>query len=343
MRKTTIMRKRPNARFAIPSSRVARRYCIFATLAASICGMQAREANAQTFPTRTIEIVVPFPAGGSADVLTRVMAKQMSEILKQPIVVSNVAGANGAVGTERIARQPPDGYILGAATSSHPTLPFLVETFKADPVKDFTSICLYGDGPVIALVNPTLPIQNIADLIAYAKANPGKASIGNSEAATMLTGELFKMMAGVDLQQVAYKGGAPLMTDVVGGHIPVAVTSVTTVMPHYKSQKLRVLGVSSKTRSSAMPDVPTISEAGVPGYEVQGWYALLGPKGLPPAIAERLQKEIAKIVSAPEMHERFETLGAEAAPTTPSETAATMKADMEKWAGVIKKAGIQPQ
>ena len=133
------------------------------------------------------------------------------------------------------------------------------------------------------------------------------------------------------------------MTDVVGGHIPVAVTSVTTVMPHYKSQKLRVLGVSSKTRSSAMPDVPTISEAGVPGYEVQGWYALLGPKGLPPAIAERLQKEIAKIVSAPEMHERFETLGAEAAPTTPSETAATMKADMEKWAGVIKKAGIQPQ
>ena len=159
----------------------------------------------------------------------------------------------------------------------------------------------------------------------------------------MLTGELFKAMTGTDLQQVPYKGGAPLMADVVGGHIPLAVTSVTSVMPFYKGQKLRVLGVSSARRSPAMPDVPTIAEAGVPGYEVQSWYAFLGPKGLPRPIAERLQREVAKIVATPEMKERFETLGAEASATTPDETAAIMKADMDKWAGVIEKTKLKKQ
>ena len=302
----------------------------------------ALPALAQDYPSKPIRVIVPYSPGGGTDVLSRALGEKLSVALGQTVVIDNRPGANGAIGSQAVARSAPDGYTLLVVTNTHVMNPYL-QKVPFDTLNDFTPITFVGISKMVLVSGLNQPFSNIKELIAYAKANPGKASIGNSEAATMLTGELFKMMAGVDLQQVAYKGGAPLMTDVVGGHIPVAVTSVTTVMPHYKSQKLRVLGVSSKTRSSAMPDVPTISEAGVPGYEVQGWYALLGPKGLPPAIAERLQKEIAKIVSAPEMHERFETLGAEAAPTTPSETAATMKAVMEKWAGAIKKAGILPQ
>jgi len=311
-------------------------------LCATLLLASAPLAMAQNYPNKPIRVIVPYSPGGGTDVLSRSLGEKLSVALGQPVVIDNRAGANGAIGSEAVARAAPDGYTLLVVTNTHVMNPYL-QKVPFDTLNDFTPITFVGISKMVLVSGLNQPFSNIKELIAYAKANPGKVAIGNSEAATMLTGELFKMMAGVDLQQVPYKGGAPLMTDVVGGHVPLAVTSVTTVMPHYKSHKLRVLGVSSKTRSSAMPDVPTISEAGVPGYEVQGWYALLGPKGLPPAIAERLQKEIAKIVSAPEMHERFETLGAEAAPTTPSETAAAMKADMEKWAGVIKKAGIQPQ
>jgi tripartite-type tricarboxylate transporter receptor subunit TctC len=299
-------------------------------------------ALAQEYPTKAIRIVVPYSPGGGTDVLSRALGEKLSLALGQPVIIDNRPGANGAIGSEAVARSAPDGYTLVVVTNTHVLNPFL-QKVPFDTLKDFTPITFVGISKMVLVSGLTQPFASIKELIAYAKANPGKVAIGNSEAATMLTGELFKMMAGVDLQQVPYKGGAPLMTDVVGGHIPVAVTSVTTVLPHYKSQKLRVLGVSSKTRSSALPDVPTISEAGVTGYDVQGWYALLGPKDLPPAIADRLHKEIARIVATPEMLERFETLGAEAAAKTPGDTAAAMKADMDKWAGVIKKAGIQPQ
>jgi len=311
-------------------------------LCASLLVASALPALAQDYPNKPIRVIVPYSPGGGTDVLSRALGEKLSAALGQTVVIDNRPGANGAIGSQAVARSAPDGYTLLVVTNTHVMNPYL-QKVPFDSLNDFTPITFVGISKMVLVSGLNQPFSNIKELIAYAKANPGKVAIGNSEAATMLTGELFKMMANVELQQVPYKGGAPLMTDVVGGHIPVAVTSITTVMPHYKSQKLRVLGVSSKTRSSAIPDVPTISEAGVPGYEVQGWYALLGPKGLPPAIAERLQKEIAKIVATPDMRERFETLGAEAAPTTPSETAATMKADMEKWAGVIKKAGIQPQ
>ena len=311
-------------------------------LCASLLVASALPALAQDYPNKPIRVIVPYSPGGGTDVLSRALGEKLSAALGQTVVIDNRPGANGAIGSQAVAKSAPDGYTLLVVTNTHVMNPYL-QKVPFDTLNDFTPITFVGISKMVLVSGLNQPFSNIKELIAYAKANPGKVAIGNSEAATMLTGELFKMMAGVELQQVPYKGGAPLMTDVVGGHIPVAVTSITTVMPHYKSQKLRVLGVSSKTRSTAIPDVPTISEAGVPGYEVQGWYALLGPKGLPPAIAERLQKEIAKIVATPDMRERFETLGAEAAPTTPSETAATMKADMEKWAGVIKKAGIQPQ
>ena len=302
----------------------------------------SQQPYAQDYPTKPIRVVVPYSPGGGTDILSRAIGEKLGVALGQSVVVENRPGANGAIGSEAVAKAAPDGYTLVVVTGTHVINPFL-QKVPFDTLKDFTPITFAAISKMVLVAGLQQPYSNVRELIAYAKANPGKLTIGNSESATMLTGELFKLMAGVELQQVPYKGGAPLMTDVAGGHIPLAVTSVTTVMPYYKSQKLRVLGVSSKKRSSAMPDVPTIAEAGVPGYEVQSWYAMLGPKGLPRAIAERLQREIAKIVATPAMQERFETLGAEAAATTPEETAAMMKADMDKWAGVIEKVGMKSQ
>ena len=302
----------------------------------------APPAAGQAYPAKPIRIVVPYSPGGGTDILSRALGEKLGAALGQAVVVENRPGANGAIGSDMVAKSAPDGYTLAVVTGTHVINPFL-QTVPFDTLKDFAPVTFVAISKMVFVSGLQQPFSNMKELIAYAKANPGKVAIGNSEAATMLTGETLKMMAGIDLQQVPYKGGAPLMTDVVGGHIPVAVTSVTTVMPHYKSQKLRVLGVSSTKRSSAMPDVPTVAEAGVPGFEIQSWYALLGPKELPRAIADRLQREIAKIVATPAMQERFETLGAEAAATTPDETAAILKSDMDKWAGVIRKAGIKPQ
>jgi len=302
----------------------------------------APPAAGQAYPAKPIRIVVPYSPGGGTDILSRALGEKLGAALGQAVVVENRPGANGAIGSDMVAKSAPDGYTLAVVTGTHVINPFL-QTVPFDTLKDFAPVTFVAISKMVFVSGLQQPFSNMKELIAYAKANPGKVAIGNSEAATMLTGETLKMMAGIDLQQVPYKGGAPLMTDVVGGHIPVAVTSVTTVMPHYKSQKLRVLGVSSTKRSSAMPDVPTVAEAGVPGFEIQSWYALLGPRDLPRAIADRLQREIAKIVATPAMQERFETLGAEAAATTPDETAAILKSDMDKWAGVIRKAGIKPQ
>jgi len=299
-------------------------------------------AFAQDYPNKPIRVVVPYSPGGGTDVLSRAIGERLGVALGQSVVVENRPGANGAIGSEAAAKSAPDGYTLVVVTGTHVINPFL-QKVPFDTLNDFTPVTFAAISKMVLVAGLQQPFTTIKELIAYAKANPAKLTIGNSEAATMLTGELLKLMAGIELQQVPYKGGAPLMSDVVGGHIPLAVTSVTTVMPFYKSQKLRVLGVTSKQRSGAMPEVPTIAEAGVPGYEVLSWYVILGPKGMPKTIAERLQREVAKIVAAPAMKERFDTLGAEAAATTPDETAAIMKADMEKWAGVIQKVGIKPQ
>jgi tripartite-type tricarboxylate transporter receptor subunit TctC len=318
------------------AGRLAARWLAVALLAVS------NQASAQDYPSKPVRVVVPYSPGGGTDVLSRAIGERLSAALGQTFVVENRPGANGAIGSEVVAKSAPDGYTLAVVTGTHVINPFL-QKVPFDTLKDFTPVTFAAISKMVVVAGLQQPFASIKELIAYAKANPGKLTIGNSEAATMLTGELLKLMAGIELQQVPYKGGAPLMSDVVGGHIPLAVTSVTTVMPFYKSQKLRVLGVTSKDRSGAMPDVPTIAEAGVPGYEVMSWYVILGPKGMPKAIAERLQREVAKIVAMPAMKERFDTLGAEPAAMTPDETAAIMKADMDKWASVIQKVGIKPQ
>ena len=302
----------------------------------------AGNASAQDYPNRAVRVVVPYSPGGGTDVLSRALGERLGAAFGQSFVVENRPGANGAIGSEAVARSAPDGYTLVVVTGTHVINPFL-QKVPFDTLGDFTPVTFAAVSKMVVVAGLQQPFTSIKELVAYAKANPGKLTIGNSEAATMLTGELLKLMAGIELQQVPYKGGAPLMSDVVGGHIPLAVTSVTTVMPFYKSQKLRVLGVTSKDRSGAMPDVPTIAEAGVPGYEVMSWYVILGPKGMPKAIADRLQREVAKIVATPAMKERFDSLGAEPSAPTPEATAAIMKADMDKWAGVIQRVGLKPQ
>jgi len=196
--------------------------------------------------------------------------------------------------------------------------------------------------PMVIVAGLTQPFNDIKSLIAYARANPGKVAIGNSEAVTMLSGELFKSLAKLDMTQVAYKGGGPLMTDVIGGHIPTGVTSLTTSLQHYKSGKLRVLGVGSTKRSPAMPDVPTVIEAGLPGYEAVSWYGMLAPAGTPPAVVRKLQEEIHRIVADPAVRERFAGLGAEGVGNTPEEFGAFLKIESDKWGRIIKDIGLQP-
>lgn len=299
-------------------------------------------ASAQTYPAKPVRVMVPYAAAGGTDILSRVVADKLGQSLGQPFLVENRPGANGVIGSEIVAKSPPDGHVLMVVVGTHVINPYLQKHVPYDPVKDFAPVTIIATSPMVIVAGLQQPFGDIKSLIAYARANPAKLSIGNSEAATMLSGELFKSMAKIDMTQVAYKGGGPLMTDVIGGHIPVGVTSLATSLQHYKSGKLRVLGVGSAKRSGAMPDVPTVGEAGLPGYEALSWYGMLAPAGTPPAVIRKLREEIRLIVANPAVHERILGLGAEPVADTPEEFAAYMRAESEKWGKVIKEVGLQP-
>lgn len=303
---------------------------------------QTPAAHAQTYPAKPVKIIVPYAAAGGTDILSRIVADKLTQSLGQSFVVENRPGANGVIGSEIVAKSAPDGYNLMVVVGTHVINPYLQKKVPYDPLKDFAPVTLVATSPMVIVSGLQQPFSDIKGLIAHARANPAKLSIGNSEAVTMLTGELFKSMAKVEMTQVAYKGGGPLMTDVIGGHIPVGVTSLTTSLQHYKSGKLRVLGVGSNKRNAAMPDVPTVSEGGLPGYEAISWYGMLAPAGTPQAVTRKLQAEIHKIVADPAVRERFAGLGADGVGNTPEEFGAFLKAESEKWGKIIKDIGLQP-
>jgi len=246
------------------------------------------------------------------------------------------------IGSEQVAKSAPDGHTLMVVVGTHVINPYLQKKVPYDPLKDFAPVTLAATSPMVIVAGLEQPFKDIKGLIAHARANPGKLGIGNSEAVTMLTGELFKSMAKVEMTQVAYKGGGPLMTDVIGGHIPVGVTSLTTSLQHYKSGKLRVLGVGSNKRNAAMPDVPTVAEAGLPGYEAISWYGMLAPAGTPPTVLKKLQSEVHKIVTDPAVRERFAGLGADGVGSSSEEFGAFLKSESDKWGRIIKEIGLQP-
>ena len=322
---------------------LARRLAGVGALAGLLCLGGAGLAQAQDYPTKPVRFVVPFAPGGTTDVLARLLGEKLSVSLGQQFVIDNQAGAGGNIGTAQVAKAEPDGYTILMGTvgthainqSIYPRLPF-------DPIKDFAPITLVATVPNVLVVNPEVPANSVAELIALAKAKPGElnfASSGNGSS-IHLSGELFKVMAGVDMVHVPYKGSGPAVIDLLGGQVEMMFDNLPSSAPHIKAGKLRPLGVTSKERSPTLPDVPTIAEAGVPGYEALSWFGVLAPAGTPDAVVARLQEEIAKALADPAMQARFAELGAVPVGDTPAEFAAFIGTETAKWADVVQKAGI---
>ncbi len=304
----------------------------------------AATASAQPWPTKPIKWIVPFASGGTTDILARTVGEKLSAALGQPVVVENKPGAGGGVGAEFVAHSPPDGYtIMGGTISTHAINASLYQKLPYDPVKDFAPITLIARVPNMLVVNPDVPASNVGELIRLMKTKPGNYTFASSGNGTSqhLSGELFKTMAGVDMQHIPYKGSPPALQDVVGGQVTMTFDNITTALPLAKAGKLRALAVTTATRSAVAPDVPTLAESGLPGYEIGSWQGVFAPAGTPPAIVQRLNAEIVKILNQPDVRQRLVALGAEPAPNTPEEFAAMVKSEVAKWGDVVRRSGAK--
>ncbi|MGQ0525252.1 MAG: Bug family tripartite tricarboxylate transporter substrate binding protein [Betaproteobacteria bacterium] len=304
-------------------------------------GVQAQSAAA--YPAKAIRIVVPFPAGGTSDILSRAIGQKLTEEWKQPVVVDNRPGASANIGAEIVVKSPPDGYTLLCASTIHTINPSLYSKLAYDPVRDFTPITLIATTSQVLAVHPSLPVRSVKELIAYAKKRPGQinySSAGNGSQ-PHLTAELFKTRTGIDIVHVPYKGAPPAMNDLLAGHVALSFATSPSAVPHVKSGKLRALAVSTARRVSALPDVPTIDESGVPGFEASGANGLVGPAGMPAAIVEKLNAAVVKIVKEPAMSKFLSEQGADPYTTTPAQYAAYIKSEVAKWAKAVKDSGAR--
>ncbi|HJY76020.1 MAG TPA: tripartite tricarboxylate transporter substrate binding protein [Burkholderiales bacterium] len=303
-------------------------------------------ANAQTdYPTRPVKVVVPSPPGGGTDILARVLAQHFSKALGQPFVVENKPGAGNMIGIESVARSPADGYTVLVTASTLALNSVLYKKVPYDPVRDFAPITLAATAPNVLVVNPALPVKSLAEFIALAKAKPGALSYGTPGIGTSphLSMELLKSMAGIDLQHVPYRGTAAAVTDVIGGQIAATFANALTAKPHVDSGRVRALAVSGPSRVEAFPTVPTVAEAGVPGYEAMQWYGMVAPAGTSPQIIARLHAEAAKALQSNEMKEKLALDGAQPVGSTPAEFAALIRRELDKWTRVVRSAGIELQ
>ena len=319
------------------------RLWIAAFLAACIL---AGAANAQaTYPDRPVRLIAPFAPGGPVDVVARLLAPKLSEIFGQQFYVENHPGAGGNIGTALVAKAPGDGYTILVISSTLVVNPSLFGKLGFDTYIDLAPISLVGVSPQILLVHPSVPAHDIAELIARVKASPGKYSYAHAGVGTpgFLAGEMFKQAFGLDLVAVSFNGGAPAMTSTIGGHTPILYTSISTAGGYIKQGSVRPLAVTGARRSPALPDVPTLAEAGAPNQESEIILGLLAPSGTPREIIDRLQREIIRVLAMPQMHERLAALGFEPIGSSPEEFADRIRAEIEKWAKVIRAAGLAPQ
>jgi len=300
-------------------------------------------AQSAAYPSRAVRMVVPFPPGGPTDVLARIVATKLGERFGQAFAIDNKAGSSGMMGSADVVKAAPDGYTLLGNASIHVINPSLYPKIPFDALTDFTPITQLAHVPLILVVNNDLPVRSDKELIAYAKANPGKlnfASSGNA-AAPHLAGESFKLATGIDMQHVPYKGSSPALTDLIGGQVQLMFDSMPSAMPFVKAGKLRPLAVTTAKRSLAVPDLSTVAEAGVPGYDISTWYGLWGPKGLSKEVTDKLANEVARILKLPDVKERYAALGAEPVGNSPEEFAAYCKSELLKWAKVVKDSGAK--
>jgi tripartite-type tricarboxylate transporter receptor subunit TctC len=297
---------------------------------------------AQTFPTRPVRMVVPYPPGGANDIIGRLLAPAMSQELGQNVIVDNRGGGNTLIGSEIVATSAPNGYTLLVVAAGHAVNPALYKKLPYDTARDFVPVSLFGDGAYVLVAHPSAGVSNSTELIARAKANPGKVAYASSSTGnlTHLAAELFNSLAGVKMLHVPYKGGGPAMADLLGGRVQAFFSTVAVARPHLQSGKIRGLGVTTPKRTSALPNVPTIAESGLPGYAVSGWYGVVAPKGTPKAVIDRLYGAVQVTLRLPETRERLLGVGVEAAEVSSAEFGKLIDADIAKWIKVARPLNI---
>lgn len=327
---------------------VGRRRFTLAAMAAASTLLQAGAGSAQaadTYPNKPIRLIIPFPPGGATDIVGRLVAKYLGDAFKQPVMVDNKPGAGAAVGAEIVARSAPDGYTLFVGSPSSLTInQSLYDNLPYKPATDFVPISVVANTPGVLAVHPIVPAQNLRELIALAKSKPGKmtyASSGNGNF-QHLVAELFKGKVGIDVLHVPYKGSAPALADTVSGQVDMILDVVPSAAPLIQSGKLRALAVTTTQRSELLPDVPTLDELGITGFDSSSWYAIVAPTGTPPAILDKLAAEIARMVKMPEMHAELLKLGAAPVGNTPAEAKAFINAEAARWGALIRTNNIKP-
>jgi tripartite-type tricarboxylate transporter receptor subunit TctC len=320
------------------------RLCIALVAFGVCCGIS--DAQAQSYPNHTITLVIPFAPGGSTSIVGRVIADKMSQLLGESIVVDNRPGAGGTVGTKAVAKSDPDGYtILLGYTGTLAIGPSLYKNVGYDPRKDFAPIGMIGNAPSALAVHPSFPANSVSELIAYAKANPGKVNFGSAGVGSVnhITGEYFARAAGITLVHIPYKGTGPALTDLLGGHIPMALAPIPAIHANVSAGLLRALAVTGKTRSSLLPDVPTISETGLTGFEASLYYGLVAPAGTPRPVIDKLNRELQAALASDEVKKQLGLDGTEITPGTPEDYADFIDKDERKWSELVKASGVEQE
>jgi tripartite-type tricarboxylate transporter receptor subunit TctC len=314
------------------------------SLTAALLLALATGANADDYPSKPIRMIVPFPPGGSNDVVGRLVAQQLGTVLGRQVFVDNRGGAGGIVGTETASKAAPDGYTILIISIAHAVNPAL-HKLPYDPIKSFTPISILATGPNVLVVNPSLPVKSVKELIALAKQKPGELNYASAGIGSFqhLGGELFKLMAGVNIVHVPYKGGGPAMQDVIAGHVKIMFSSLIQTSAFIKSGQLRPLGTGGSKRSPVLPDVPTIAEAGVPGYAANNWWGIVAPAGTPAPIVDKLYKAVQEALKAPALQAEFAREGASTVEMPSAEFADYIKTEIDKWGRVVKQGHIRAQ
>ena len=320
------------------------RFTSIATIA-TLTAVVAAGACAQDYPNKPVRIVVPFAPGGGTDLSARIVAQKLTESLGANFVVDNRPGAAGIVGTEAVAKSKPDGYALLVVSSSHAMNPAMYSKLPYDTARDFVPVSLLLSGPTLVVAHPSLPAKNARELIALAKARPGVLTFASAGHGTPphMAGELFKSLAKIDILHIPYKGNGPAYTDLMAGQVSLMFPNIATSLPYVKTGRMRAIGVGSKQRSQIAPEIPTVHESGLPGYEMGSWFGLLAPAGTPAAVITRLQQEITKIFKMSDVREKLFAQGVEPVGSTPQEFASFLQNETTVWAKVIRSSGLKPE